>query len=530
MIETVLAGLQGVRKSGNGYVACCPAHQDKRPSLYVSEDGGRVLVYCYAGCKQDEVIDALKSRGAWPSGQSQSTNSFLVAEYPYQDETGKLLYTIERMSDKQFYPRQPDGARNLQNVRRVLFRLPRVMASHSVVVVEGEKDVETIERLGLVGTTSPSGSSSWRKEYAESLRGKRIAILPDHDVAGFKYAAAVLDSLRGVAEWAAVVRLPILRKGGDVSDWMVERSDEDGRRELLDLIRQAKPWVMPELETSLVCLSEVEGRRVEFLWDPYIPLGKVTLIDGDPGVGKSWLTQAIATGISLGTLPGRYNNPGSVLLLSTEDDVADTIYPRLLSMRADRSRIFCEPEYFELDREGMERLDKTISRTKAVAVFLDPLVAYFGRRDLNKANETRAVMAALAEIAERQRCSIIGVRHLRKEHGTGGKALYRGTGSIDILGASRSVLMVQEDEDTGKRGSVLERKITHIKCNVAPRGPQMRYTVHAGKFYWISDDGEWTEPSGALQSGRVMEGTFEAKVKDGKLVMEPVDGEWGLPI
>lgn len=493
-IDQVIAALNGAKKTASGWTALCPAHEDRRPSLSVSERSGQVLVHCHAGCSQTDVIDALKRLNAWP--ESASTNGhkpWCVAEYDYVGADGTLLYTIQRMSDKQFFPRLPDGRNTLKGVDRVLYRLPAVLKAPSVVVVEGEKDVHTVESLGLVATTCAGGSKAWRREFAESLRGKRVAILPDNDEPGRTFANEVLESLRDVAAWAAVIRLPVTKAGGDVSDWALGKSDEDARRQLVEMIRGAEAW-RPLPPSSLIRVSAAVSRQVEFAWRPYIPLGKVTLIDGDPGVGKSWLTAALACGITTGQLPDpnlltgwTTFDPAPVLLLSAEDDVEDTIRPRLEAIGADLHRCFVASDYFQLDDAGLTKLEEMIRETAARVVFVDPLVAYFGGTlDMNAANETRAVMAALSDLAARTKSAIVGIRHLRKEsQAKGGKAIYRGTGSIDIIGAARSALIVYEDEDSQNR----ERVVRHIKSNVAAKGEELRYTIRDGRFLWLTHNG-----------------------------------------
>ena len=233
------------------------------------------------------------------------------------------------------------------------------------------------------------------------------------------------------------------------------------------------------------CLADVKPEHVSFLWHPYIPKGKLTLIEGDPGVGKSWLTCAIATAVAEGSGPSGWmeNTPGKVLMMSVEDGLADTIRPRLDSMRADVTRIEAIEGPLIFNDAGLLRLEAEIIEVRPVLVIIDPLVAYIGAGvDINKANETRAIMARLAIIAEKYSCAIIAVRHLTK----GGKdrAIYRGIGSIDFTAACRSVLLVGYDPDDEAR-----RAVVHIKHNLTEQGSAIGYEIKAGCFYWtgVSD-------------------------------------------
>ena len=173
-----------------------------------------------------------------------------------------------------------------------------------------------------------------------------------------------------------------------------------------------------QTETSkVVCLADVEPEQVSFLWHPYIPQGKLTIIEGDPGVGKSWLTYALATATAAGSGPAGWANSdaGNILMLSVEDGLADTIRPRLDLMRANVKRIFALLGALVFDDAGLLQLEVAIIDYKPALVVIDPLVAYLGAKvDMHRANETRAVMARLAGIAERYGCAIVAVRHLTK--------------------------------------------------------------------------------------------------------------------
>ncbi|MCH7681797.1 AAA family ATPase, partial [candidate division KSB1 bacterium] len=224
-------------------------------------------------------------------------------------------------------------------------------------------------------------------------------------------------------------------------------------------------------DIQLVNLSTVQSEKVEFLWHPRIPLGKVTLIEGDPGVGKSWLTVAIATAVSLGRgLPDCEScEPGNVLILSAEDGLSDTIKPRLESFGANCKRISAPSEPFTLDQKGFNLLSQFIQKCSPRLVIIDPLVAYMGGKiDLHKANETRSIMSQMARLAERNKCSIVAVRHLTKGGKT--KGIYRGLGSIDITAACRSVLLVGCDANNPN-----ERGVVHIKSNLAKLAAPIGY-------------------------------------------------------
>ena len=225
---------------------------------------------------------------------------------------------------------------------------------------------------------------------------------------------------------------------------------------------------------TAIRLADVEPETVEWLWWPYIPLGKLTIIEGDPGLGKSWLTMALTTFVSAKQrLPGQeVKVGGNVLVLSAEDGLGDTIRPRLDTLGADSSKVYAIAESVTFDEDGTEDLDQLMTDLAPKLVICDPLVAYMGGQvDLHKANETRAVMARLARLAEKHHCAVVGIRHLTK--GSRDKSIYRGIGSIDITAAARSVMLVGRNPDDPDEGRVL----CHIKCNLAPLGRAQAYRL-----------------------------------------------------
>ena len=225
-LDFVLERLSGVKRSGSGFVACCPAHEDRRQSLSVSEgDDGRVLLHCHAGCDPAAVCASLGMTPAdlFEKSGNGHTDRTIVATYDYVDESGELLFQVVRFGPKDFRQRRPDGRGGwtwkLGDGRRVLYRLPQVLeAAHSggtVHVVEGEKDVHALERAGAVATTGAGGAGKWHPSYSESLSGAHVVIVADKDEPGRRHAAAVAASLAGVA--ASVVTVEAAT-GKDAAD------------------------------------------------------------------------------------------------------------------------------------------------------------------------------------------------------------------------------------------------------------------------------------------------------------------------
>jgi putative DNA primase/helicase len=224
------------RKSGRGFVANCPAHDDWEPSLSLNDgDDGRLLVRCHAGCEQRAVIAALKELGLWPE-RKKLADQGIVAEYNYTDEQGTLLYQVVRFAPKTFRPRRPDGAGGwvwgYGKVRRVPYRLRELIEAAVVFIPEGERDCEALRDHGFACTTNPGGANGWRPEFNQYFSGKEAIILPDADAPGWQRA---LDIARGIVCIAASVQMLELPGAKDAAEWF-ERGHSE--LELIALVEE----------------------------------------------------------------------------------------------------------------------------------------------------------------------------------------------------------------------------------------------------------------------------------------------------
>ncbi|MBZ5677508.1 MAG: hypothetical protein LAP61_24965 [Acidobacteriia bacterium] len=222
----IAKGLQKARKSGGGWVACCPAHDDGNPSLSLRDADGKILVHCHAGCDQDAIVGALKGLGLWPERGEQAET--IEAIYDYTDEHGELLYQIVRKPGKKFLQRYPDETGGWiwkKHPRQVLYHLREVLESPIVFVVEGEKDAEKLREHGFVATTNAGGAKApWLQEFTAALAGREVILIPDNDGPGRQRVLRIARALTG-----KVARLIILTLEGhgvrDVSDWFRDHSE-----------------------------------------------------------------------------------------------------------------------------------------------------------------------------------------------------------------------------------------------------------------------------------------------------------------
>jgi gas vesicle protein len=251
-------------------------------------------------------------------------------------------------------------------------------------------------------------------------------------------------------------------------------------------------------QAVLVTVAKVAPERVRWLWPAHIPLGKVSVLDGDPGLGKSTLTLDLAARVTTGSpLPDgvRLDYPGAVLIISAEDGIGDTIRPRLEAAGADLERVSVldAVEYWE-DHGPEQRppvlpadvpiIEEAIARIGAVLVVIDPLAAFLSERvDSYKDQHVRRALMPLARLAERAGAAIVIVRHLSKTGGA--NAVYRGGGSIGIIGAARAGLLVAPDPDDETR-----RILAVTKSNLAQMPPALAYRLvpdelhDCGRIIW----------------------------------------------
>ncbi len=239
-----------------------------------------------------------------------------------------------------------------------------------------------------------------------------------------------------------------------------------------------------------VRISDVQREEVRWLWNKRIPRGKLTLIEGDPGVGKSQLTLAISAPITKG-LPifgdDGEREPENILIMTAEDGFGDTVRPRLESMEADLSRVVALTAMIGEDLKeravtlsDLATIETAIIEHKPGLVIVDPIVAFTGQADTYRSNEVRGLLAPLAALAARHGCAVVAVRHLTKA--TGGKTIYRGQGSIDFFAAVRSCLLVGKSPDNPK-----EKIIVHQKSNLGPETPSLKFSIEEGRFEWIGE-------------------------------------------
>jgi hypothetical protein len=231
-----------VRYGTNGSLAI--SVQENTFFDHEAKEGGGILdlVCLKAGIStKSEAVEWLKKHGIDIGEAPDKVQSKVVATYDYKDESGTLIFQVQRFEPKAFRQRRPDGdgwIYKVKGVRQIPYRLPELLSKpdQMVFVVEGEKDADRLATIDLIGTCNAGGSGKWRAIHAEHLKGRAVCVIPDNDQAGLDHAAKVAKSLRGIASSVSILDLPSLPEKGDVSDWL---NAGGTRQELLDLAAAA---------------------------------------------------------------------------------------------------------------------------------------------------------------------------------------------------------------------------------------------------------------------------------------------------
>ena len=318
---------------------------------------------------------------------------------------------------------------------------------------------------------------------------KTVYLCLDSDEAGNDACSRLVKLM---PEGYTVHRLiPLFKDWNEVLQHRAEITDGKYLREAVYGLKEP-----PQEETvEIIRMSEVDTQTVEWLWEPYIPFGKVTIVQGNPGEGKTTFALRLAAACT-NRKPFPHmavHEPFNVIYQTAEDGLGDTIKPRLMEAEADLDRILVIDE----SKQGLslsdERIERAIRQTGARLIILDPIQAYVGEKtDMNKANEIRPMFRRLAEIAERTGCAVILIGHLNKA--AGGQSAYRGLGSIDFRAAARSVLLIGRVK---REPNV--RVIVHDKSSLAPEGKPMAFCFDPETgFSWI---GEYDITADELLSG-----------------------------
>lgn len=503
-LTDILSRLEGVKGRDGKYMARCPNHGDSNPSLSVSlGSDNKILLKCFAGCPTEDIVGAMgltmkdlfadiKPNEAFPAYGEAKAYQPATQESEYLYAGGQLKKQKFRKADGSKYCvwKHLNGStweKGRNNIRPGLYQSQTVLPE-IFFLVEGEKDVENLKNAGMVAVSLPDGAQSkWEGSYNAVFKGKQVVILPDNDEPGKKYAQMCAEKLHGVAAMVWVLDLknawPEIPDKGDISDMIARFGAEAALGKVMKVLKSTPQWEPGQAATealSLICAADVEYSLPKWLISPYFQRGKGTLIQADPGTGKTAFMCAIAASVTTGRpiMGLAVETPGSVLMLSVEDDLG-VLRGRIGANGGDPNKVYFMKNAAEMTINSPE-IEQAVKQVEAKLLIFDPLQAFLGANiDMFRANETRPALAKLFEMCDRNDCACAIISHTGK-NGLGKSPVNQSLGSVDIPAAMRSVLHIARnpEDDT-------ECIAVHVKSSNAPKGRSIAYgIVDRGGVEW----------------------------------------------
>jgi hypothetical protein len=247
---------------------------------------------------------------------------------------------------------------------------------------------------------------------------------------------------------------------------------------------------VPKRRPDIIRLSEIQASSVNWFWNPYLPMGMLAMLSGDPSSGKTYVSLAIAADLTVGRVPNceETTDAADVLYLTAENSPEHVLRPRFDLLNGDPSRFHLfrgakgpESQFCAIELSDVDLLGNSIESTRARLVVIDPVQSYFGAStDMHRSNETRPILDGLGWLAQKYSCCILLVRHISKASTS--RAIHRGLGSIDFTGAVRAELLAGSDPEDRDR-----RALIHIKSNVGKLGPSVGFAINDHGLQWTGE-------------------------------------------
>jgi KaiC/GvpD/RAD55 family RecA-like ATPase len=506
-------------KNGH-WLTCCPAHEDKVPSLSISEgQDGRALIKCFAGCTPESIVAALglqmtdlfndppktaRYTGQGSTAQAEPKHSPKAQTFAEFCATRKLdparLASLWKVVETVHHGRpclRYPTALGVDRLKYLDGQKPKYLWAEAgkgkahwygmgaakahggpvLYLVNGEPSVWACDEEGVPAVCLCGEGVTPNESLIQELKASgftRFKVVYDLDGAGKKGAIATVKALRDAGLDAVALELPAsLGLHGDVDD--LHRREGKNLPKALEALPPLPEAVPPGPVTKQ--FSTVAPEAVTWLWEPYIPKGKLVLFQGDPAAGKTWAALAFAASL---TREGH-----KVIYASLEDGLADTLRPRAEKVGADLTKMIALTG--RRDEDGTEHLltladtdiiEAALAKEKPALLVMDPISAWLQGADMNKAAEVRGKLTPMVALAEKYSVTVLLLQHLTKAKTD--RAIYRGSGSVDFVAACRSALLFGETQGG-------QRAMAQIKNSFAPLGKSVGYSIGAEGFTWTGE-------------------------------------------
>ena len=489
------------RGNGRQVSALCPAHDDRTPSLSITDGNDRVLIKCQAGCDTDDIITELGLTRAdlFNEPRQKGQRPTVIAEYTYTDEHGTVLFVAERLMPKGFRQKRPDGKGGwdykLGNTRRVIYRLPEVIEAvkngRTIYITEGEKVVHAVEATGNVATCNPMGAGKWRDEYALTFKGADVIVIADADEPGRRHAATVAASIRSAGGRARIV---------EPAEGCKDAHDHLSAGHTLEELREPRPELTvidgghAEADNppgiTFVNWNDLFNKPrtpTEWLARPLLASGRVTLLYSPGKTGKSLIAMEIAAGLATGTpvFGGQTRDAMNVLYIDQEMTEEDWL-ERLTDMGYKPGDAqFLTDHLFLAQLQAWPPMDTfaggamvaaTAEQTKARAVIIDTASKVIAGEE-NSNDTQQAFYRNTVVPLKRTGVAVLVLDHTGKDIERGARG---GSAKTDNVDLAFELLIRGKDTLSLKntharfRDAALEDKVTYLKRIT---DPELRHHV-----------------------------------------------------
>jgi hypothetical protein len=507
---------------GHEYQTKCPFHNEQNPSFNVNADTGEY--YCH-GCNKNghafhfyAKLNDLDTRRDFPKILKGIAADFgipfeeirlqFVKAYDYTDIDGKLLFQVCRYEPKTFKQRIPDGPGKwkygLNGVAPVLYRLPEIVKSQEIIIVEGEKDADTVSGLRFTGTTSPMGARKWRPEYSDFLKDKDVILIPDNDNEGREHMAQVGTALRDTARSLKWIDLPDVPSKADISDWTAKFTTKEEAAERLSIMIESAPRYKPPEKVTIedVILNASDYRTVSLpekrtILHPLVCEQQIILISGWRGIGKSWFALGLIDAVTTGAAFGPWNVTNAVPCLYLDGEMAaQDVRKRINDLNPTGSRkaplyVYSDAyaNYLGLPRanllsETWRTTMKRILATRNVKLWvIDNLASLSGGIDENAKRDWDVVNSWLLDLRFAGITSLM-LHHTNKEGGQRGTSARED--NIDLSAILKQPPNYQPEDGADFIVTFTKSRIIYEDL---PLIQDMRFTLkkdEAGKVSWIA--------------------------------------------